>query len=93
MKTVNLLVGFAVGAVTGAALGLLFAPDSGDRTRRKIVYVVKKNNRNAKNKLHDYREAIDKLIHHYEKGNISEKQIDQLLDNAYIEAVSDEDID
>ncbi len=36
MNTSRILLGFAAGAAIGAALGILFAPDKGAETRRKI---------------------------------------------------------
>jgi gas vesicle protein len=36
MSTSKILLGFAAGAAIGAALGILFAPDKGTETRRKI---------------------------------------------------------
>jgi len=36
MSTSKTLLGFAAGAAIGAALGILFAPDKGTETRRKI---------------------------------------------------------
>ena len=36
MKTNNTLVGILGGVVVGAALGVLFAPDKGTNTRRKL---------------------------------------------------------
>jgi gas vesicle protein len=32
----KVLAGFAIGAITGAAVGILTAPDSGERTRKKL---------------------------------------------------------
>ena len=36
MNTSRILLGFVAGAAVGAALGILFAPDKGTETRRKI---------------------------------------------------------
>jgi gas vesicle protein len=36
MNTSKVLLGFAAGAAIGAALGILFAPDKGTETRRRI---------------------------------------------------------
>ncbi len=39
-STSNLMIGFFLGAATGAVLGLLFAPDKGSNTRKKIKIVA-----------------------------------------------------
>lgn len=36
MSTTKILIGFIAGAAVGTALGILFAPDKGTETRRKI---------------------------------------------------------
>ncbi len=37
MKSSKILLGFFIGAAAGAILGILFAPDKGTETRRKIA--------------------------------------------------------
>lgn len=41
MKTTNYLLAFLGGAVVGAAVALLYAPDKGSETRKKISEKVK----------------------------------------------------
>lgn len=42
MKELNVLAAFLGGAAVGAAIGILFAPEKGEDTRRKIVEILRK---------------------------------------------------
>lgn len=50
-KSSRSLIAFLAGVATGAAIGILYAPDKGEITRDKVSY-----------KLSKYREQLQKLI-------------------------------
>ncbi len=56
-KTTNTLLAFAVGAGVGAALGILFAPDTGANTRDKLSF-----------KLSKYKKELEDLINELVDG-------------------------
>lgn len=62
MKTSKTIIGVLGGVAVGAALGILFAPDKGSKTRKKIA---KKTN-NAKESLkHSFDEFLDTVSEKY----------------------------
>ena len=75
MSTTKFLAGAIAGLTTGLVIGLLTAPDSGDRTRKKI-----------KNKADDWRHKINGLVGQggedlSELKGVFEKEISGLQDD------------
>ena len=69
MKTGNvilsLLSGIAAGAAAGVAMGILYAPEKGSETRRKISIKGEELRDNLKHKFDEVREDASDLL---EKG-------------------------
>ena len=68
-NTGKILTAFAAGATAGAILGILFAPDKGSETRKKISEQgkkftddVKDKFRKGKEKFSDFKEDIEKTV-------------------------------
>jgi gas vesicle protein len=57
-------IGLLAGAATGAILGILFAPDKGTETRRKIVQKSKDVKDDIKNKFGDILEKTKEKFEH-----------------------------
>lgn len=58
MSSSKLLTGVLVGAAAGAVLGILFAPDKGSETRKKIAQKGRDLSDNLRNKFSDLEDAI-----------------------------------
>ena len=48
MKPLNIILAVVGGAIAGAAVGLLFAPEKGENTRKEIVKFLKSKGINLK---------------------------------------------
>ena len=58
-STGSVLLAFAVGALAGAAVALLYAPASGDETRRKLAQKAREGRENLTAAVERGREAYE----------------------------------
>ena len=56
----SLLVAFVLGAVTGAAVALLYAPAPGDETRRRLSERAREGRQRAETMVRESREFINR---------------------------------
>lgn len=58
MKSGKILLGVLAGAAAGALMGILFAPEKGERTRRKMLNKGQDYADDLKDKFNDFVETI-----------------------------------
>lgn len=84
--TIKVIGGFVVGALAGVAAGLLMAPESGDKTRKKLRKEVGKF---ADNLTQDMEKKIDHLKDDYNEkidhlANYGKKGLEKLRESAHV---------
>jgi len=78
MNSTKLVLGILGGVAAGALLGVLFAPEKGSKTRKKIVDKSKDFADDMKEKFEDlYSDVTDKYenLLHDAKGLVSKNQV------------------
>lgn len=84
MKSNNLLLGIAGGLAAGVVLGVLFAPDKGSNTRKKIAKKSSDLKSNAKESFDNFLNSVEEK---YEK--LVSKAEDNLEGNSTIELINE----
>jgi gas vesicle protein len=69
----KVLTGFSLGLLTGAVAGLLYAPEKGDKTRKKLKKNVDKSYKDSLKKIEDLKSTVNKEI-----DNVSSKSKETL---------------
>ncbi len=77
MKNLDLLIAFAGGAIAGAVLGILMAPEKGEDTRKKITDYATDKSDDAKKKLKTYLDSKGIKLHWGELNDL----VDELIDD------------
>lgn len=72
MSKVNVVIGALAGIAVGALLGVLFAPDKGTETRKKITKKSKDTTDSLKNKFNEF---VDNISEHFEKAKAEAAEV------------------
>ncbi len=57
---IKILTGFALGALSGIAAGLLYAPEKGDKTRKQLKKNMDKSYKESMKKIDELKKTVNK---------------------------------
>ena len=77
MSKVNVVIGALAGVAVGALLGVLFAPDKGTETRKKIAKKSKDTSDSLKHKINEF---VDNITEHFEKAKDEASEVKEKAD-------------
>jgi gas vesicle protein len=77
-RSQDVLVAFAAGAAAGAAAALLFAPEKGEVTRKRLQAAAADLNKKSVHLVKDARETIQSRAHEF--GGTVKHQVDAVRD-------------
>jgi len=72
MSKVSVVIGALAGIAVGALIGVLFAPDSGTETRKKITKKSKDTTDSLKNK---FNEIVDNISERFDKSKAGAEEM------------------
>ena len=84
-STGNILIAVLAGAVVGAGIGILLAPDKGSETRKKLKEGMDKSKGDLMEKYHE----LAQLLHR--KAENAGENISEFLDNAISSGLHEKD--
>ncbi|HAA15642.1 MAG TPA: gas vesicle protein [Cytophagales bacterium] len=79
-KNTNTLISFLVGAATGAALGILYAPDKGSNTRDRLSFQLDKTRKQLTKFIEDLRKHKESL------PNAARSEGEKVINDAKVKA-------
>lgn len=83
MNTGKVALGILAGVAVGAAIGVLFAPDKGSVTRKRIISKGDDAIDDVKSKLKDFFDEITEKFDAMREGAFGTKEEERMKENTY----------